>query len=197
MGNRQFRLLIVDDSASFRDAVSSLLSSEGYDVLTAENGIDAMSHLVEPLPDVIISDLHMPRMSGYEFLAVVRQRFPKIRVIAISSSSHGDELLHGLLADAFLHKGDFTIDELCFKIIQLISSVPDRPQPRESEKGDIWVRRDSTGSLSFSCSSCLHPFIIPGMGLDGGRHHVKCPSCETSLEFQIDHSLENIERDQA
>jgi CheY-like chemotaxis protein len=195
MSTSKFRLLIVDDTPTFRDAVSTLLASEGYEVLTADDGIDAMRHLVEPLPDVIISDLRMPRMSGYEFLAVVRQRFPKIRVIAVSSSFRGDELSNGLLADAFLHKGDFTIDQLCFKIIELISSTTSRPPLSEANKADVWVRAGATGSLSFLCTSCLRPFTVPGTGLDGGRHQVKCPSCKASIEFQIDHPNEDAGRE--
>ncbi|MGB7621426.1 MAG: response regulator [Terriglobia bacterium] len=195
MSTSKFRLLIVDDTPSFRDAVSTLLASEGYEVLTADDGIDAMRHLVEPLPDVIISDLHMPHMSGYEFLAVVRQRFPKIRVIAVSSSFPGDELSNAVQADAFLHKGDFTIDELCFKIIELISSTPHRPPLIEVNKAELWVREGATGSLSFVCTSCLRPFIIPGTGQDGGRHQVKCPSCKASMEFQIIHPVKETRSD--
>jgi CheY-like chemotaxis protein len=57
--------------------------NKGYQVATADNGFDALLKLKEVvIPDVIISDLNMPKMSGFEFLSVVRRRFPEISVIA-------------------------------------------------------------------------------------------------------------------
>jgi CheY-like chemotaxis protein len=53
-----------------------LLHKEGYQVTTANNGFDALLKLKEVVPEVIISDLNMPKMSGFEFLSVVRRRFP-------------------------------------------------------------------------------------------------------------------------
>jgi CheY-like chemotaxis protein len=75
-------VLIVDDEASIRDSTSMLLRSAGYVVRTAEHGFDALLQLGTLASDVIISDLNMPQMSGFEFLSVVRRRFPEIVVIA-------------------------------------------------------------------------------------------------------------------
>jgi len=84
MANTQIRLLVVDDEPALREVISSTLVARGYDVVTAKDGLEALDQLVESLPDMIISDLKMPRMSGFEFLAVVRQRFPHVPVIATS-----------------------------------------------------------------------------------------------------------------
>lgn len=127
MSSLQPRLLIVDDEPSIREVVSDILASEGYEVLTAQDGLDALDRLVQPLPDVIISDLIMPRMSGFEFLAVVRERFPRLPVIAMSGEFMGNELPPGVLADAFLPKGGYTVDQLCGKITELMSAPPMRP----------------------------------------------------------------------
>ena len=57
-------------------------------------------------PDLIISDLHMPRMSGFEFLSVVRRRFPAIPVIAISGAYNlSESFAAGVMADAYLSQG--------------------------------------------------------------------------------------------
>jgi CheY-like chemotaxis protein len=188
----KFRLLIADDSPTFRDAVSVVLTSLGYEVLTAGDGAAALKLLVEPLPDVILSDLHMPRMSGYEFLAVVRERFPSVPVIVISSSSKRDELLPGIFADAFLHKGDFTIDQLCFKIIELLSSPPLRPKASETKTEVARVSRDFAGYLLLLCTNCQVSFKLAAIGLDGGRLSAKCPTCKADVEFQIDHSMDGL-----
>ena len=60
---------------------------------------------------MIISDLNMPRMTGFEFLNIVRKRFPQIPVIVISGSA-GDEMPEGLAADAYCPKNEFISDQL-------------------------------------------------------------------------------------
>lgn len=80
----RFRILVVDDEPSIREAVREMLEIGGYEVLTAVDGLDGLHALSKSLPDLIISDLNMPRMSGFEFLAVVRERFPHIATVAVS-----------------------------------------------------------------------------------------------------------------
>ena len=80
----RFRILVVDDEPSLRETAGLILESEGYEVLTAADGVEGLHVLSKSLPDLIISDLNMPRMSGFEFLAIVRERFPRIATIAMS-----------------------------------------------------------------------------------------------------------------
>ena len=127
MSSLQPRLLIVDDEPVIREVVSDILALEGFEVLTAQDGLDALDRLVQPLPDVIISDLKMPRMSGFEFLAVVRERFPGVPVIAMSGEFLENVVPPGVLADAYLPKGGFTATQLFGKITELMSAPPMRP----------------------------------------------------------------------
>ncbi len=78
-----------------------MLEREGYEVLTAADGVDALHALSKSLPDLIISDLNMPRMSGFEFLAVVRERFPHIATIAISGEYIASENPSGSFGGRF------------------------------------------------------------------------------------------------
>lgn len=123
-GPSRVRLMVVDDEPGIREMMAAHLMSEGYEVLTAENGLDALSRLVEPLPHVIISDLKMPRMSGLELLAAVRKQFPHLPVIVISGEFTGYEVPDGIPADACLPKGGHTIGQLCAKIKELTSDAP-------------------------------------------------------------------------
>ncbi|MGC2108844.1 MAG: response regulator, partial [Candidatus Korobacteraceae bacterium] len=61
-------ILVVDDESYVRDTTAMLLKASGYDVSTAEDGFDALLQLKRVSPNVIISDLNMPKMSGFEFL---------------------------------------------------------------------------------------------------------------------------------
>jgi CheY-like chemotaxis protein len=80
----RFRILVVDDEPSIRETARQILESESYEVLTAADGLDGLHALSKSLPDLIVSDLNMPRMSGFEFLGIVRKRFPHIATIAVS-----------------------------------------------------------------------------------------------------------------
>ena len=122
MATPRVRLLIVDDEPAILEVTSAMLEREGYEVSTAEDGVEAMERLVDPLPNLVISDLRMPKMSGIELLALVRGRFPQVPVIAMSGEFTEHELPPGLLADAFLQKGAFTFHHLCAKITELLST---------------------------------------------------------------------------
>src|SRR5208283_5985033 len=79
-------VLLVDDDPSIREILSMELEEAGFKAQQAEDGIDGLVKLRDELPKVIISDLQIPRMSGIEFISVVRRRFPSIPVIVLSGS---------------------------------------------------------------------------------------------------------------
>src|ERR1700730_12001012 len=72
------RVLVVDDDPGVRDSMAMSLQSAGYKVAAAEDGLSALSLLRASAPDAIVSDLNMPRMSGFELLSLVRCFFPGI-----------------------------------------------------------------------------------------------------------------------
>ena len=103
----KLQVLVVDDDPSVRDTIAMLLESEGYDVASAEDGFGALLQLRKVMPDVIVSDLNMPRMSGFELLSVVRRSFPGILMVAMSGAySNGDELPAEVTVDGFYAKGE-------------------------------------------------------------------------------------------
>ena len=99
------RILVVDDDESTRECIAELLASQGYDVSTAEDGFDALLQLTKAPPDVVISDLNMPGMSGFELLPVVRRVLPRTLLIAMSGGYDGETVPEGVTADAFVAKG--------------------------------------------------------------------------------------------
>jgi len=103
----KYRILIVEDDVALLELGKALLETEGYEVLGAEDGFEGLSALKQSLPDIIISDLRMPNMNGFEFLSVVRRRFPTIPVIVISGEFSGLTVPESVLADAFFAKGEY------------------------------------------------------------------------------------------
>jgi CheY-like chemotaxis protein len=104
----QTRLLIVDDEPAIRTSMSLALKEIGYEVRAAEDGFSALAEFRKEIPDVLVSDLSMPGMSGFELLSVVRRRFPMMNTVAMSGAFCGDEVPSGVAAHAFYQKGSST-----------------------------------------------------------------------------------------
>jgi CheY-like chemotaxis protein len=97
-----------------------LLSSWGYAVSTAVDGYDALGKLLEAIPDLIISDLNMPRLSGHDLLPLVRRRFPHIPIVVITGDS--DQTFS--LADAVHVKGKDQPQDLMRTLAKFVKSNP-------------------------------------------------------------------------
>ncbi|HKI74911.1 MAG TPA: response regulator, partial [Pseudomonadales bacterium] len=80
-------VMIVDDSVTVRKVTSRLMERQGWEVLTAKDGMDAMAQLAERYPDVMLLDIEMPRMDGFEVLRAVRrdERLKALPIIMITS----------------------------------------------------------------------------------------------------------------
>ena len=190
----RYRILVVDDEPSVREMAGQVLEREGYEVLTAADGVDGIHALSKSLPDLIISDLNMPRMSGFEFLAVVRERFPHIATIAVSGEYITSDDPSGILADAFLQKGHSTIEQLFREIATLLAASPIRPERKKSESAPLFVPRDNTGYLILTCPKCLRPNRLEAMSVNGGIHQTMCQTCGTAVRFEINHEIEPLMR---
>ena len=101
-------IMVVDDSLTVRNITGALLEREGYRVTTAKDGIDAIEKLNDALPDVILLDIEMPRMDGFELAGKLRDdaRTRGIPIIMITSRTAGKHRRHAtqLGIDAFLGK---------------------------------------------------------------------------------------------
>ena len=129
MSVKKAGLLIVDDSASIRQTLSALLGESGHQVRSAENGFSALSEIRNEVPDIILADLNMPGMSGFEFLSVVLRRFPAVRRIAMGGAYSGDGVPLGVAADAFNEKGSKLASLLNIIDDDELSSPRDRSNP--------------------------------------------------------------------
>jgi chemosensory pili system protein ChpA (sensor histidine kinase/response regulator) len=79
--------MVVDDSLTVRKITGRLLAREGYHVLTAKDGVDALEQLLDVKPDVMLVDIEMPRMDGFDLTRNVRadERLRSIPIIMITS----------------------------------------------------------------------------------------------------------------
>ena len=119
----QRRVLVVDDEPAIRSCLTILLESVGYDVDAAEDGIEALLLISKNTPDIIISDLNMPGMSGVDLLSEVRRRFPQVVSIAMSGAYQNvNELPSEVLAHGFYAKGE-PPRKLCGTLSQLLEGI--------------------------------------------------------------------------
>jgi len=83
----QSTVMVVDDSITMRRVASKLLERHNYEVITAKDGVDALAQLQDVLPDVILLDIEMPRMDGFELASHMRNEasFSQIPIIMITS----------------------------------------------------------------------------------------------------------------
>jgi CheY-like chemotaxis protein len=181
-------LLIVDDEPSVRISLSLVLSKVGYNVRLAADAFAALIEMRRNIPDILLSDLNMPRMSGFELLSVVRRRFPAIRVIAMSGAFSGDEALSNLAADAFYRKGSGPGE-----LLTIIGTpfCPERRSPdHTSSSVPIWIQKnghDASGEafVMIACPECLRTFRQSIGSAAGAVHETDCVHCHYVIHYAI------------
>ena len=189
------QVLLVDDDSSVRQTVAMSLISAGYDVAIAEDGFGALLQLRKMVPDVIVCDLNMPQMSGYELLSVIRRRFPQIMTVAMSGDYQGDAVPTEVIADSFFAKGQ-SLDRLLATVAIMIRSSETLASTRQKDSAPAWIPRngnDSHGTpfVMLTCPECLrafqmkvkeettgHPLEIPCCHCQGASKYIIQPAAE-------------------
>ncbi len=118
--------MVVDDSITMRKATGNLLRRIGFEVMTARDGVDALSQLHEQKPDIILLDVEMPRMDGFEFASIIRndQDFRHLPIIMITSrtgNKHRERALE-IGVNAYLGK-PYQEEELIWQMQKLLGKV--------------------------------------------------------------------------
>src|SRR5579872_4292832 len=160
------RVLVVDDYPGIRDTLAAILNSAGYDVSTANDGFTALLYLKKSAPELILSDLSMPNMSGFEFLSVVRRRFPQMLVVAMSGAyGSAASVPGGAIADAFYAKNISSPE----KLLKIVADVFQRSESEKLEHlrqpAPVWIPRNGKNShgipyVVLSCTDCLRSFPV-------------------------------------
>jgi DNA-binding NarL/FixJ family response regulator len=142
------RLLIVDDEPNLLRAVAACLRGEGYEVETARSGEEALVRIAQRLPDLIISDIRMPRMDGYTLARQLRSnsRTDLIPIIFLTAKDESADRIAGLRSgvDAYLTK-PFEPDEL----IAVVGNILTRVERTHAEIARL-IGSNSQINLAFS-----------------------------------------------
>jgi chemosensory pili system protein ChpA (sensor histidine kinase/response regulator) len=119
------RIMVVDDSLTMRKVLGRLLEREGFEVMVAKDGMDAMQMLQETTPDVILTDIEMPRMDGFGLARNIRDdvrtaNTPLIMISSRTADKH-QNLAKEIGVDAFFGK-PVQDDDLIAKVNELLAS---------------------------------------------------------------------------
>jgi CheY-like chemotaxis protein len=186
LGYEPARILAVDDSPAMRATWQALLAGENYHTELASNGIDALKKMRSFLPDLLLSDLRMPEMSGFELLAVVRKRFPHITTVAVSGELSAREI-SATVADLFLEKGSYSPLNFLAFIKDMLARSPLRSRLPEAENIPVCLPQTFTRKYGLTCSECLRFFeFVPNEAQPGRARLTCCPYCNAELPYFLD-----------
>jgi CheY-like chemotaxis protein len=188
MGSSEFqiRVVVVDDEELVRDTIALILKSRGCIVSTAEDGLAGLKLLRKRQPDVIISDLRMPRMSGLEFLSIVHRRYPHIATIAVTGGPISEMLTQAPLADVVIQKGHYRPDHLVETVKLLAEDSMTRRQRNETPQFSP-IRKD--GTILLTCNECLRSFSLQPAPVNTGVRTAECPACGWQIRYQVDSAV--------
>ena len=121
------KVMVVDDSVTIRRTAETLLKREGYVVITADDGFEALPKIVDNRPDIIFLDIMMPRLDGYQTCSVIKNNslFKGIPVVMLSSKDGVFDKARGKLvgSEQFVTK-PFTKEDLLEAIHQYVRATP-------------------------------------------------------------------------
>ena len=116
------RVLVVDDSPVVRDLVTEILIGQGFEVVSARDGAEALVALERGAPDLVVTDVEMPNLDGFGLLARIRERSVRLPVIMLTTRGSAEDRKRAatLGADAYLIKSDFQVVSLLDQVRRYI-----------------------------------------------------------------------------
>jgi len=176
--------------------MSLVLTEVGYQVRCAQDGFSALIEMRNRLPEILVSDLNMPGMSGFELLSVVRRRFPAMQAIAMSGAFQGNEVPSGVAADAFYQKGSSL-----GSLMRILETLPkaDRVLPNQPSTAGapIWIQPiglENSGEsyVTIACPECLRTFPQALGGSNRQIRETDCVYCRNLIRYAVVEPTERV-----
>lgn len=132
------KIMLVEDDKSLREIYSIRLVAEGYEVVSAGDGEEALALAVQSRPDLVISDVMMPKISGFDMLDILRStpETKDIKVIMMTALSSDDQRQRGesLGADKYLVKSQVGIEDVINAVHEVLGDKPKTEESSEEAK---------------------------------------------------------------
>lgn len=141
------KILLVEDDSNLREIYGIRLEAEGYNIFSASDGEEALAVAVREHPDLIITDVMMPKISGFDMLDILRStpETKNIKVIVMTALSQDDDKQRGqsLGADHYIVKSQVTLEDVVNVVKDVLNdgmtppiSTPASSNSTESQSGD-------------------------------------------------------------
>lgn len=129
------KIMLVEDDIALRDIYTSRFEAEGYEVAVASDGEQALTVAVKEKPDLILLDIMMPKISGFDVLDILRNtpETKTTKIIVMSALSQTADIEKGktLGADEYLVKSQVTLSEVVEKVKEVLQR-PKKEAPKEN-----------------------------------------------------------------
>ncbi|MEI8187818.1 MAG: response regulator [Candidatus Saccharibacteria bacterium] len=137
------KVMLVEDDNNLREIYQARLSAEGYQLISAKDGEEALALAVKEKPDLIICDVMMPKVSGFEMLDILRstQGIQNTRVIVMTALSQAEDKARAekLGADLYLVKSQVTLEDMARSVRNILNQDGHNVSPKaaaETEKSE-------------------------------------------------------------
>ncbi len=153
---KKIKVLLVEDEQTLAMIVKDTLTDEGFEIATAENGVEGLKLFAEMKPDVLVADVMMPELDGFEMVNKIRQADKSTPILFLTARSAIKDVVEGfeLGANDYLKK-PFNMQELIVRIKALVGRVQmnqEKVNETEFSIGD-YLFNSTTQILSFAGSS--------------------------------------------
>jgi CheY-like chemotaxis protein len=188
MPNANLNVLIVEDEPNTRYLLEQIFTMRGFTVRSAEEGFAALELIRSQIPGILLSDLNMPGMSGFELLSVVRRLYPQIHVIASSGAYSGPNVPKGIAADGFHEKATGMAN--LFELMELPTLLGAAAFLAHRTHTPLWIDLESrmpfeSNHVLLNCPACLRPFRQPIDEINAEIRETKCLFCGGKVDYAI------------
>ena len=120
--NNNKKVLVVEDEATLQKALNDVLTQEGYNVLSALDGVSGLDLALKEEPDLILLDIILPKMDGFEVLKKLKEKDSQIPIIILTNLSDINDIQKALDlgATTYLVKADFHLSDVLKKVKETI-----------------------------------------------------------------------------
>jgi CheY-like chemotaxis protein len=181
-------LLIVEDEPDTRYLLTQIFTMRDFTVRSAEDGFSALQLIRSSVPDILLSDLNMPGMSGFELLSVVRRLYPQIHVIATSGAYAGNAVPRGIAADSFHEKASGLAS--LFDLMDTAAHLGHTSFYSHRAPTPVWIDLESrmpfeSNHVLLNCPACLRPFRQTVEEINAEIRETNCLFCGGKVDYAI------------
>jgi DNA-binding response OmpR family regulator len=150
------KILLVEDDNNLRDIYGERLMAEGYEIISASDGEEALQLASQQKPDLIISDVMMPKISGFDMLDILRQTpdTKDIKIIMMTALSQAEDKSRAdkLGADKYLVKSQVTLEDVARVVHDILGDAPEE-ETDETDQNASFASSTSTNQALQSASN--------------------------------------------